>query len=422
MLLRTVHRLAALLLLLPLAAHAQNTFFGALDTNLHVDAHTSSPAILDPISAEDAQNLGVETVPGDKLFTGDLAFPKGGSLHYKTVVLRHPDGTDLLYLDRNRNGRFEPAERSSFRAIGSQELPSQRTPSEDPLKSTVSTTVDLPGTLFPTCPMQVWLFRDGIPTPAHADQLAVLYTSLPIVQGQAVLPGRSLLVRFEYDPDTQSISLTEGREWVDRNGDGQFDMTPGSGEFLRAHGTAPVFNIGNRTLHVTSVDLQSHRFVLASVSAAADRRIPLTIGAQLPDFTYTDFSGRPRHLSDVKARYVLLDFWATWCAPCMADLPRLKQAYANFHPQGLEILGMNGDESAAKPLAVVQQQNLPWPQARYDADLIEDRFQISVWPTLILIDLSKGQRTILSIGQPDHLPLDGDHLAPTLTTLLAQKP
>jgi thiol-disulfide isomerase/thioredoxin len=395
------------------AARAQSTFFGPLDTNLHVDARISSPAILDPISFEDAQELGVQAASGDKLFAGELALPKRGKLHYKAVVVRHPDGTDLLYLDRNRNGHFEPAEHTAFGAAQS---------GDTRLQSVAGANVDLPDPLFPTCPMQVWLIRDGIPTPARSDQLAIIYTSLPFVEGQAVLPGRPLSVRFEYDPDTQSVSLTDGREWIDLNGDGQFDMTPGSGEFLHGHGTAPVFDIGKRPLQVQSVDLKAHRFVLASVSAAADRRIPLTIGRQLPDFTFTDFSGTPRHLSDVKARYVLLDFWATWCAPCMADLPKLKQAYADFHPQGIEILAMNGDESAEKPQAMVQQKGLPWPQARYDQDLIENRFQISQWPTLVLIDLSGGQRTIVSSGRPDHLPLDGDHLAATLTTLLANNP
>jgi thiol-disulfide isomerase/thioredoxin len=167
-----------------------------------------------------------------------------------------------------------------------------------------------------------------------------------------------------------------------------------------------------------SIDLASGQFVLQSVPASADTRIPLTVGTQLPDFAFTDFGGTARHLSDLKGRYILLDFWATWCAPCMADLPKLKQTYTAFHSQGLEILGIDGDESPDKAQSVVQQKGLAWPQARYDADLIENRFQISQWPTLVLIDQ---HRTILSIGEPDHLPLDGDHLAATVTTLLAQK-
>jgi thiol-disulfide isomerase/thioredoxin len=165
---------------------------------------------------------------------------------------------------------------------------------------------------------------------------------------------------------------------------------------------------------VASVDLKARQFALASVSATADTRIPLDVGAHLPDFTFTDFGGTRRQLPDLKGRYVLLDFWATWCSPCMADLPKLKESYTAFHPKGFEILGIDGYESPDRPQSVIQQKGLTWPQARYDADLIENRFQISQWP-------SGGQRTIVSIGRPDHLPLDGDHLAATLTTLLAQK-
>ena len=398
--------LRSLLLSLALAAaaHAQNTFFGPIDTRLHVDGSTSSPAVLNPITLPEAQRLGLNAAPGDKLWAGELALPKGGRLRYRVVVVRSTGGNDLLYIDEHLTGHFE---RIAFQAADKQADPR--------LKSMAATVVDLPEPLFPTCFMRVWLLRDGIPSPAREDQLIVAYTSLPFVQGQAILPGRELTVGFQYDFDTHSVSLTHGREWIDLKGDDSFDI-------LRAHGTVPVFKIGNRTLHVTSVDLQSHQFVVASTSVAANRRIPLTIGTQLPDFTYTDFGGRPRHLSDVKGRYVLLDFWATWCPSCMADLPRLKQTYATFHPQGLEILGMDGDESAEKAQIVMQQKGLTWPQARYDSELVEDRFQISQWPTLVLIDLSKGQRTIVSIGQPDYLPLDGDHLAATLTTLLAQEP
>jgi thiol-disulfide isomerase/thioredoxin len=195
-------------------------------------------------------------------------------------------------------------------------------------------------------------------------------------------------------------------------------MTPGSGESLRPQGGPPVFRIGERTLQVQSIDLADGTFTLASLDAAADRRIPLTIGAQLPDFVFTDYSGARHHLSDVKARLVLLDFWATWCAPCMADMPKLQQAYTTFRDHGFEILGMNGDHSPDAPAQVIRTKGLSWPEAQYDKSLIEDQFQISQWPTRVLIDQN---RTILSIGKPDHLPLDGDHLPATLSALLAKK-
>lgn len=209
-----------------------------------------------------------------------------------------------------------------------------------------------------------------------------------------------------------------GLEWLDINGDGKFDMTPGSGEFVRARGSAPVFQVGNLTLQMESVDVKDNRFVVKSVPAATDHRIHLAIGSVIPDFEFRDFSGASRHLSELKGRLILLDFWATWCVPCMEDLPALKKTYKEFHGEGFEILGMNGDETPDKSERVVRQMGIVWPQAGFDKDLIEDRFQISQWPTMILID---EHRTIVSMGEANHLPLDGEHLSTSLKTLIGKR-
>jgi hypothetical protein len=58
--------------------------------------------------------------------------------------------------------------------------------------------------------------------------LAVPYTAWPFVQGYAQLPGRTLQVRLKYDFEKQDIAMTAGIEWLDINGDGKFDLTPGS--------------------------------------------------------------------------------------------------------------------------------------------------------------------------------------------------
>ena len=137
-------------------------------------------------------------------------------------------------------------------------------PPDDRLKSSAAFDVDLPEGPFRACPMEVWLIKDGVPSPAGSGKLAVAYTAQPFVQGYAQLPNRTLFIRLEYDFSKQGISLTDGREWLDIDGDGKFDMTPGSGEFLRAGGSAPVFRVGNLTLQMQSVDLKADRFVLRS--------------------------------------------------------------------------------------------------------------------------------------------------------------
>ena len=103
----------------------------------------------------------------------------------------------------------------------------------------------------------------------------------------------------------------------------------------------------------------------------------------------------------------------------MEDLPKQKKVYEEFHGQGFEILGMNGDETPGKAEKVVRMMGIPWRQARFDKELLQDRFQISLWPTMILID---EHRVILSMSEVNHLPLEGEHLFKSLTTLMGENP
>src|SRR6266496_3039054 len=63
-----------------------------------------------------------------------------------------------------------------------------------------------------------------------------------------------------------------------------------------------------------------------------------------PNFLmFTDFTGKARKFSEFKGKVLLLDFWATWCKPCLADIPHLKELYAKYHAQGFEIIGMDSE-------------------------------------------------------------------------------
>lgn len=87
-------------------------------------------------------------------------------------------------------------------------------------------------------------------------------------------------------------------------------------------------------------------------------------GNMAPAFTLPDTEGKNVSLADYKGKYVLIDFWATWCGPCMAEMPNIIKAYTQYKDKNFEILGVSLDrpDSKALWLKVIQRDKLTWPQ------------------------------------------------------------
>ena len=133
------------------------------------------------------------------------------------------------------------------------------------------------------------------------------------------------------------------------------------------------------------------RLVLVAALAAA----PFVHGAprahtldnQLaPDFTLTDLDGRPLKLSSFRGKVVLLNFWATWCAPCQIEMPVFAEWQTRYAAQGLQVVGISMDDDAAPARRLTHRLRLNYPLAMGDEHLGVSYGGVLGLPLTFLID------------------------------------
>lgn len=90
--------------------------------------------------------------------------------------------------------------------------------------------------------------------------------------------------------------------------------------------------------------------------------IKLAVGKPAINFTQTDDHGRSVSLSDTRGKFVLIDFWASWCGPCRAEYPHLKKAYAKFRDKNFEIIGISLDDKKTAWLDAIHSNGFEWIQ------------------------------------------------------------
>nr|WP_295922166.1 TlpA disulfide reductase family protein [uncultured Dyadobacter sp.] len=113
------------------------------------------------------------------------------------------------------------------------------------------------------------------------------------------------------------------------------------------------------------------------------------IGQPAMDFTQPDTTGRPVRLSSFKGRYVLVDFWASWCGPCRQESPFLVRAYQDFHSRNFTILSVSLDKSRSAWLKAIVADQLHWTHVgdlKYWQNAAAKQYAISSIPFNMLLD------------------------------------
>lgn len=113
------------------------------------------------------------------------------------------------------------------------------------------------------------------------------------------------------------------------------------------------------------------------------------VGKPAPDFTLPDVNGKQVSLSSFKGKYVLIDFWASWCKPCRMENPNVVAAYNKFKNKNFTILGVSLDESKEAWLSAIKADNLTWPHVsdlKQWESMVIPLYQFNGIPYNVLLD------------------------------------
>jgi peroxiredoxin len=113
------------------------------------------------------------------------------------------------------------------------------------------------------------------------------------------------------------------------------------------------------------------------------------VGSMAPDFSQNDPNGTPISLSSLRGKYVLVDFWASWCQPCRMENPNIVNAYKNFKDKGFEILGVSLDQDGAAWAKAITDDKLTWKHVsdlKYWDNEVAKMYGIRSIPASFLLD------------------------------------
>jgi len=132
--------------------------------------------------------------------------------------------------------------------------------------------------------------------------------------------------------------------------------------------------------------------VLASLKAQEESKKvqkALAVGSSFPEFEVKDLEGKPLSVANYKGKVVLIDFWATWCGPCVNELPNVLKTYEKYHGKGFDIIGISLDKEKEKLTSFMEKKGMKWAQY-FDgqgwANALAGKYGVQSIPMTYLLD------------------------------------
>ena len=154
------------------------------------------------------------------------------------------------------------------------------------------------------------------------------------------------------------------------------------------------------TLSLVAACAQRPKTVEADVDKTEVQQVEDVQADLAPDFELPDLQGNPLKLSSLRGKYVVLDFWGSWCIWCIRGIPRMKEAYSKYKDK-MEILGVDCQDTEEKWKAAVEEHQLPWLQVRCPEDYLQtlgQQYRIQGFPTKVIID-PQGRLVKVVVGE-----------------------
>lgn len=242
-------------------------------------------------------------------------------------------------------------------------------------------------------------------------------------KGEVKLGAKSYPFLLTDDLATGNIKGSTGarsgvRLMIDRDGSGKFAQ---NGKVFDSH---KPFNIDGVTYDIAQVSPDGATVSFeVSKTTVAEIPLPLTfkVGSTFPGFKATMMDKSDVSFpSAYKGHIVMLDFWATWCGPCMGEVPNITATYEKYHDKGFDILGVSLDQKdqSQKVIDVTKSKNMSWPQI-YDGGYwqaaIAVKYGIESIPHAFLVDGDTGE--LLAEGDS----LRGEEIAKVIEQALEKK-
>ena len=135
--------------------------------------------------------------------------------------------------------------------------------------------------------------------------------------------------------------------------------------------------------------VRSLRLALAlslGLAAVAGTASALDKGARMPEIGVKDLTGKPVSLASLKGKVVIVDFWATWCAPCKEEMPVLQKLYTKYKAKGLVVVGVSVDEEAGNVAPFIKKMKVTFPIVHDAGHEVADRFKPPKMPSSYVVD------------------------------------